>query len=205
VDPKEIVRAGYDTVSDAYRDDQGGGPAGLDIRYADWLAELIPRLTPSTRVLDLGCGCGLPTTKLLAERFRVTGVDFSPLQIERARRLVPRAQFLCADMTAIDFPRGSFDAVVSFYAIIHVPQAEHRTVYAGIRRWLRPGGLFLATIGAMATTGIDDDYLGAPMYWSHPDLTTSLAWLADLGFEVLWTRFIPEANTGHTLLLARSA
>ena len=62
----------------------------------------------------------------------------------------------------------------------------------------------MATIGAMATTGIEDDYLGAPMYWSLPDLTTSLGWLADLGFDVRWTRFIPEADTGHTLLLARS-
>jgi hypothetical protein len=95
LDPKEIVRVGYDTVSNAYRDDEGRGPAGLEIRYADWLAELIPHLNPSARVLDLGCGCGLPTTKLLAERFRVTGVDFSPVQIERARRLVP-AQSFCA-------------------------------------------------------------------------------------------------------------
>src|SRR5712692_9870138 len=56
LDPREIVRAGYDTVSDAYRDDQGGGPAGLEIPYADWLAELIPRLTPSAPLLDRGCG-----------------------------------------------------------------------------------------------------------------------------------------------------
>ncbi len=204
MDSKEIVRAGYDAVSYAYRDDRGRGPAGLEIQYTDWLAELIPRLTHGARVLDLGCGCGLPTTKFLAEQFQVTGVDFSPVQIERARRLVPEAEFVCSDMTAVDFPQGSFDAVVSFYAIIHVPQTEHRTVYAGVRRWLRPGGLFMATIGAMATTGIDDDYLGAPMYWSHPDLTTSLTWLADLGFDTLWTRFIPEGDTGHTLLLARS-
>src|SRR5262245_52786583 len=52
---------------------------------------------------------------------RVTGVDISDVQVERARRFVPGAVFLRADATETDFPPGSFSAVVCLYALIHIP------------------------------------------------------------------------------------
>ena len=154
-------------------------------------------------VLDLGCGCGVPATAILAERFAVTGVDISPVQIERAQRLVPAAQFLCQDIADSDFQAESFRAIVSFFAIIHVPVAEQPELFQKLRRWLRPGGYLLATVGTRAWIGTEEDWHGAPMYWSHADRETYLVWLADAGFEVLWTRFIPEGDSGHTLLLAK--
>src|SRR5256885_10192658 len=96
IGPKDIVRDGYDRVSYAYRDDAGHGPAADDPGqpagrpdYDAWLAELRPVLRDGDPVLDLGCGCGLPATAILAERYSVTGVDLSPVQVSRARRLVP--------------------------------------------------------------------------------------------------------------------
>jgi cyclopropane fatty-acyl-phospholipid synthase-like methyltransferase len=154
-------------------------------------------------VLDLGCGCGVPATAILAERYTVTGVDLSPVQVSRARRLVPTARFECADMAAVDFPALTFAAVVSFYAIIHVPLEEQPAIFRNVRRWLRPGGYLLATLGSGAWTGTEDDWLGAPMYWSHADRATYVAWLGEVGFEILWTRFIPEGTGGHTLILAK--
>jgi hypothetical protein len=52
-------------------------------------------------------------------------------------------------------------------------------------------------------TGTEADWLGAEMYWRHTDEATYRQWLADLQFELLWTRFIPEGDGGHTLLLAK--
>jgi cyclopropane fatty-acyl-phospholipid synthase-like methyltransferase len=156
-------------------------------------------------VLDLGCGCGVPAAAILAERFMVTGVDISPVQIERARRLVPAAQFMRHDMSELEFPPESFGAIVSFFAIIHVPVEEQQSMVWKLSRWLRPGGYLLATVGARAWTGTEDNWHGAPMYWSHADRETYLAWLNEAGFEVHWTRFIPEGDGGHTLLLAKRA
>jgi len=135
----------------------------------------------------------------------VTGIDISPVQIERARRLVPIAQFACQDMTQVEFPRESFTAIVSFLAIIHVPVEEQPGIFRNLSRWLRPGGYLLATVGARAWTGREDNWHGAPMYWSHADRDTYLAWLREAAFDVLWTRFIPEGTSGHTLLLAKRA
>ena len=207
LDPKAIVRQGYDRISSEYRDDAGHGPAKDQPLgrpdYEAWLRELIPRLNEGDPVLDLGCGCGVPATAILAERHAVTGVDLSPVQISRARRLVPAAQFQCADMSTLEFEASSFAAVVSFYAIIHVPLAEQPAIFENIFRWLRPGGYLLATVGSSAWTGTEEDWLGGPMYWSHADRPTYIGWLEETGFEVLWTRFVPEGTGGHTLLLAK--
>jgi cyclopropane fatty-acyl-phospholipid synthase-like methyltransferase len=171
--------------------------------YAEWLGELTPLLSDGDPVLDLGCGCGVPATAMLAERFSVTGVDVSPVQVERAKRLVPAAHFVCQDMSEANFPSESFTAIVSLLAIIHVPVEEQPALFRQLRRWLRPGGYLLATVGARAWTGTEENWHGAPMYWSHADRETYLGWLADAGLEVHWTRFIPEGTSGHTLLLAQ--
>lgn len=202
---KEIVRRGYDKVSYAYCDDAGAHVFRED---AARLAELIPLLPEHAAVLDLGCGCGLPVAQALAEKFNVTGVDISRVQIERAQRLVPGGRFICADMSEVDFPPESFAAVVSFYAIIHLPLDEQPALFARVRRWLQPRGYFLATLGGRAWTGTEENWLGvkdATMAWSHADAETYQAWLAAAGFEICRTEFIPEGDGGHTLILARAS
>ena len=101
-DPKDIVRRGYDLVSWAYRPDDAD-----DGRYGAWLDLLEERVVPGSPVLDLGCGCGIPVARRLAQRYAVTRVDFSEVQIARARELVAGANFVCADMTTVTFPEDS--------------------------------------------------------------------------------------------------
>jgi SAM-dependent methyltransferase len=200
---KEIVRRGYDRLSHAYRGDDTPDDY-LD--YADWirmLEELLPERSP---VLDIGCGCGLPATRLLARRFDVTGIDFSEVQISRARRLVTDARFLCGDISDQRFAPGSFAAVVSFYAIIHMPLEEHLPLFSKVAVWLRPSGYLLATVGHEAWTGTEEAYLGVPggmMCWSHADEATYVRWLEKAGLRILRKRFVPEGDGGHTLVLAQ--
>jgi SAM-dependent methyltransferase len=98
----------------------------------------------------------------------VTGVDISATQLDMARRHVPSATFILADMTTMDFEPASFDAAVAFYTLTHVPRDEQVDLIGRIRTWLRPGGLFLATMGADDEPGdVEADWLGVDMYFSH--------------------------------------
>jgi cyclopropane fatty-acyl-phospholipid synthase-like methyltransferase len=205
---RELVRRGYDAISVAYRSDDGAAArsSAEDVsRYSGWVAELAGLLTPGATVLDLGCGAGVPATRELAGHgLRVVGVDFSAVQLARARRLVPAASLVQADMTALRLRPASLDAVVSFYALIHVPLADQRALFPRIRSWLRPGGYLLAIVGAHRWTGTDR-YLGADMFWDHADTATYLRWFAAARLAPIWHRFIPEGDSGHGLILARAS
>src|SRR5436309_13003832 len=174
---RDLVRRGYDAISRAYRDDEGTSEnrAAEDTdRYEEWVNGRAQLREPGARVFDLGGGAGVQATKLLAERnFDVLGIDISAVQIERARRLVPKARFEQADMVTWEHEPASFDAVVSFCALIHVPLQDQRTLLPKIRGWLRPAGYLLAIVGAERWTGVED-YFGAPMLWAHADRPTYL-------------------------------
>jgi SAM-dependent methyltransferase len=207
--PKALVRHGWNRASLQYRPEgRTSDIFGHTLEdHEEWLQPLFQSLEPGSDVLDLGCGCGIPDSRLLSERFRVTGVDISDVQLERARRLVPAARFLRADMTSVRFPPESFAAVVCLYSLIHVPLDEQLPLLGRMYRWLLPGGLALVTTGQEAYTGVEDDWLGsnAKMYWSHADASTYTRWFAEAGFIHLRRRFVPEGDRGHALFLARKA
>jgi SAM-dependent methyltransferase len=205
---RALVRRGYDAMSRAYRGDDGDAAAasGEDVsRYADWVAELAGLLRPGARVVDLGCGAGIPATRQLAGHgLQVLGVDFSAVQLRRAQRLVPAARFVHADMAGLHLRPASADAVTAFYSLIHVPLADQQALFPRIRSWLRPGGYLLAIVGAGRWTGTAP-YLGADMFWDHADTATYLRWLRAARLTPIWDRYVPEGNSGHTLVLAEAS
>jgi SAM-dependent methyltransferase len=195
---KELVRRGYDALSARYDEAFDG-----ETKYGPWLEELLGRLSGPSRVLDLGCGSGVPVALTLAEAgHQVTGVDISGVQVERARERVPAATFLQADAAQLEFPAAGFDAVVCFYALIHIPLDEQQELLRRIGDWIRPGGLFVATVGADAWTGSEENWLGGdiPMWWSHADAGTTRGWIEAAGFVVEREEFVPEGAGGHALL-----
>jgi SAM-dependent methyltransferase len=201
MEPKDVVRRGYDALSYRYR-----GDTEEPEHYATWLARLRERVRAGGSVLDLGCGCGVPLIRdLAASGYEVTGVDLSAVQIERARRLVAAARFLHADATQVGFPPFSFDAVVSLYALIHMPLDEQPSLLDRIGRWLRPGGWFLATTGHRAWTGTEDGWLGGevPMWWSYADSATYHAWIEQAGLAVVDQEVVTEGDGVHALFWAR--
>jgi SAM-dependent methyltransferase len=200
LDPKDVVRRGYDAVSVRY-----DSWSGCEAKYGRWLAEIAERMPAAAAVLDLGCGSGLPVARhLTSAGCHVTGVDISEVQIRRARELVPAAEFLQADIGAVAFEPETFDAVVSFFALIHLPLEDQPRVLSRIADWLRPGGLLVATTGYSAWTGYEENWLdgGAPMWWSHADAATYRSWIAEAGLAVEREEFVPEDDGGHALFWA---
>lgn len=199
-DPKDVVRRGYDAVSLRYDETYGA-----ETKYQSLLDDLCQRIPAGGTVLDLGCGSGVPVARTLAAAgYRVTGIDISEVQIRRARERVPQAEFIHADATAVSFSDASFDAIVSFFALIHIPLAEQPPLLRKIAGWLRPGGCFVATTGHGEWTGAEENWLGggAPMWWSHADAATNREWIERAGLTVEREEFIPEGDGGHALFWA---
>ncbi|XXX79003.1 class I SAM-dependent methyltransferase [Sorangium sp. So ce134] len=193
-DPKRIVADGYDAIAPRYLDWSGSHPSPERMRYLDRLLDLVP---PGASVLELGCGAGVPVSRALAARCRLTGVDISAAQIALARQHVPEATFLQADMTALELAPATFDAVTAFYAITHVPRDQHEGLLARIAAWLRPGGLLLATMGASDSPDtVEADWLGAPMFFSHFDAETNRALVRQAGFDLLDAEVVHEDEDG---------
>ncbi len=203
-DPRtELVGRGYDAIGarfNAWRDQIVGDPR------REWEEELVSRLRDGARVLELGCGAGVPDTQRLATRFHVTGVDISVEQLRRARAAVPQAEFIHADFTALELEPGSFDAVVSFYAFNHVPRELLAPTFAQIHSWLVPGGLLMTALGVGDTEAWTGDWLGAPMFFSSFPRETNARLVKEARFEIIRDELVtflePEGEATFQWVLA---
>src|SRR5262249_28897723 len=147
--------------------------------------ELTSRLAHGARVLELGCGGGVPDTQRLAAPFRLPGVGLSPKQIRRPRAAGPDAEFLCVGFTELELYPGSFEAVAAFYSFNHVPRELLPSLLARIHSWLVPGGLLLAAFGVSDTEAWVGDFLGALTFFSSFPAPTNSRLVHEAGFVAL--------------------
>ena len=178
--PQRLVAQGYDAISEGYL-----SRFGASLVRAHWLRRLVDLTRADDRILDLGCGPGVPVFSTLLDHGRqVVGVDGSRRQIELARSHVAGAEFIEADMCRLQLDPGSFDAVCAFYSITHLPREFHRPLFANILGWLRPGGVFLGSLGVTETEAWTGEWMGGPMFFSHFDAQWYVQCLEQLAFQI---------------------
>jgi SAM-dependent methyltransferase len=192
--PKEMVARGYDAIALRYAEWAGQ----VDSPAIEWFRDLDARLPEGADILELGCGRGVPVTRELARRHRVTGVDISAVQIELARHHVPEASFVHADATELEVAPASLDAVVALYLFGHVPADEQPGLIRRACSWLRPDGFLLATFGAGAAgEDVDQDWLGAPMFFASLDGDAYVPLLREEALVPVRDEVIVQHEPGH--------
>jgi SAM-dependent methyltransferase len=201
----EIVRAGYDQMADRYaswRAECEGSPE------LEWVDVFLQGLPDQPDVLELGCGQAEEPTLRLAARGHLTGVDISAEQLRRARKHCPDATFIQADITELALESASFDGVAALYVFNHVPRADLRPLLRRVALWLRPGGCLLATFGRSGGEGVEDDWLGVPMFFASYTEDENRVLVRNAGFEIERDEVVPlvEPEEGEALfqwILAR--
>ena len=207
MDPKRIVSDGYDQIAERYLEWRARQPRQGE--FARWFNLLNDHVRPGARMLDIGCGAGIPLTLALSKTFDVTGVDISARQIALARRNVPGTRFIHGDVTTLDFAPASFDAVVASYSLFHIPRSEHVGLFRSIARWLCRDGILLANFGVgNREVDYDEDWLGAPQFWSSFDADAERAALRSAEFAIVVDSMETTIEDGRPhpflLLLART-
>ena len=195
---ERLVKKGYDKIAETYQADRH------TFDHSEELTKFAALLPKNGKVLDVGCGAGIPVAKFLAEAgFEVVGIDFSEKMLKLARKNVPKATFVRRDMTKMDFIDSSFDGLTAFYSIIHVPREKHSLLLKSFSRILKPDGTMLVCMGPDDWESTEE-YYGIRMFWSQYSPEKSLQLANDAGFEVIFDKVLERGKERHYWILARN-
>ena len=160
---------GYEGVAAPFLAGRGRAPStAVGARpVRDW-ARTLP---PGAAVIDLGCGSGLPITKVLvSEGLNVYGIDASPSLMEAFRHNLPAIPAACESVQDSSFFNRTFDGVVAWGLIFLLLPEEQRRLIQRVADVLVPGGRLLFTSCAEplvwndAMTGWESRSLSAAEY-----------------------------------------
>lgn len=192
----EIIARGYDQVADEY--------AALESAEAPWprlkrVRAFAADLPQGSRILDVGCGNGLPATRELAFTHKVTGVDISEEQIARARSNVPAATFILGDVRGVDLPIGAFDAIVALYLIDNIAREDYPALFRRFRELLRPNGRLLLSAEPGEDPWQQYTWLGVPMFINTVPTQELVQLLQEAGLSVVSTELESQLEGGRSI------
>jgi SAM-dependent methyltransferase len=181
----------YDLVADWYATERGtttGVPEALSVAAS---------LPAGSRVLDLGCGNGVPIARALVNAgHRVVGLDSSGPMLARCRTNVPEVPIVRGDARRCPFADATFDAAISWGMVFHLTRADQAAAFASVSRVLRAGAPFLFTgaeVESADEAGITGTMNGVTFHYYAVEDYRAL--LADYGFALIDVHDDAGANT----------
>jgi predicted SAM-dependent methyltransferase len=106
-------------------------------------------------------------------------------------------------MGEVNFPANSFDAIVSFYAIFHIPRDEHPALLKKLYNLLKPDGYLLITMGSTSWEGTAENFHGVKMFWSHYGAAKNKQLIKQAGFEIIVEKIDTSGGERHLVILAK--
>lgn len=118
-----------------------------------------------------------------------------------AKSRCPEARFIRANITEVDF-QGSFDGIVAWDSLFHIPRARHQALYVSFCRWLKPGAPVLLSAG-----GSEGEFT-APMFdvdffYSSHALDENRRLLEACGFDMILAEVDDRSSRGHVTIIAK--
>lgn len=160
--------------------------------------EFANNLDKHCKVLDIGCGGGVPNSKYLTEKgLIVTGIDISKNLLSQALKNVPNATFLMSDITQFH-TQDTFSGIIAWDSLFHLEYSEHESVFRKIYNLLKPGGLFLFTHGG--TEGeILGEMHGEQFSYSSLGPVKTKTLLEEIGFKIISWEVNQSEENGYLI------
>ncbi|RVV98547.1 class I SAM-dependent methyltransferase [Mesobaculum littorinae] len=193
-----------DGIIDLYRRHGAAWVAarGAVLTEGMWLDRFAGLLGARARVLDIGCGAGVPIARAIADRgHEVTGVASAPGMIALFRANLPGAAAYVADMRGLDL-RARFDGLIAWDSFFHLDRDAQRTMFAIFHRHAAAGAPLLFTSGP-AEGEVISTLEGEPLFHASLDPGEYRRLLDKAGFDVIAHVAEDPQCTGHTVWLAR--
>ncbi len=179
-----------------------------DRRTAGWIDKpfierFLSFLPQGATVLDLGCGGGSPVAlHMVAQGFRVTGVDSSPTLISLCRTRMPDQEWIVGDMRSLDLGRR-FGGILAWDSFFHLRHKDQRAMFNIFAVHTAPAAILMFNAGFDHGEAVGA-YRGDPLYHASLDASEYEALLADFGFELIEHSINDPAEGGRIFWLARA-
>ena len=179
-----------------------------DRRAGGWIdkpfIERFLRLLPNgATVLDLGCGGGSPVAlHMVAQGFRITGVDSSPMLISLCKARMPHQEWIVGDMRSLVFGRR-FGGILAWDSFFHLRHEDQRRMFGVFAMHAAPAAILMFNAGFGYGEAIGS-YRGDPLYHASLDASEYKASLTDAGFELIEHSINDPATGGRIFWLARA-
>ena len=169
----DLIAKGFANMRDSFNTEQ---------KYLD---ELIKHIPSKSHILDVGCGSGFPIAAYFIEKgFEVTGIDGSQSLVDIAKTKCPQMKAICGDVRFVEINQ-TFDAIVEWWCLFHIPKPDHEKMIYRFSRWLKPGGVVEFTTGDTEYEEASSDMLNQELHFYSLEPTFYEAYLAKYGFKIL--------------------
>lgn len=138
-------------------------------KFKEMFEEFCSKLPEQAKVLDIGCGSGIPITKALADKgFNITGTDISEKMVAAAKENIPDGQFECKSMTELEY-NEEFDGQIANYSMLLLDPDNFKKAAERIVSALKENGYFLLVLNEPGPEGHDEqesytEIMGQKMY-----------------------------------------
>lgn len=184
MDYKKIVKLGYDELNVNYQDSYTNNPNILKALY-----KLGNFLEKNAKIIDFGCGTGIPAGKYLVDNgYDVTGIDISPEMVKLSKKNVPKMHCVCGDFAKTSFKDNSFDAGIALFSLLHVAKKDMVLVLKEFHRVIKKGGYLLFCVNNGNFEGYSE-LLGKKMFFACFEEKELDKYLADAKFSVVLKYF----------------
>lgn len=197
MEPQELGRK-YDRIAQWWHEQHHASAYGMQqlaraLSYAS---------TTGRRALDVGCGAGGRVVNALLEQgYEVAGIDVSAEMVRLAARNHPDAAFHLQDICTWE-PGGTFDFIVAWDSIFHLPLQMQRPVMDKLCRLLNKNGVIIYSFGN-ATGDHTDTWHGDEFYYSSIGMNDNLTVLLENGLAVLHLELDQFPEQRHAYIIAR--